>query len=87
MRTKLKFAMPLGLTVGLVGLLLTTAPSLNGSAATLFGWTRWPQEVSLVLITLGLLLALFGLALTLRGRLKTAKPNASRKADPTRRAL
>ncbi|WP_306002183.1 hypothetical protein [Brevundimonas sp. C43] len=87
MRTKLKFAMPLGLTVGLVGLLLTTAPSLNGSAATLFGWTRWPQEVSLVLVTLGLLLALFGLALTLRGRLKTAKPNASRKADPTRRAL
>lgn len=87
MRTKLKFAMPLGLTVGLIGLLLTTAPSLNGSAATLFGWTRWPQEVSLVLVTLGLLLALFGLALTLRGRLKTAKPNASRKADPTRRAL
>ncbi|MEJ8406451.1 hypothetical protein WKI27_13910 [Brevundimonas vesicularis] len=87
MRTKLKFAMPLGLTVGLVGLLLTTAPSLNGSAATLFGWTRWPQEVSLVLVTLGLVLALFGLALTLRGRLKTAKPNASRKADPTRRAL
>lgn len=86
MRTKLKFAMPLGLTVGLIGLLLTTAPSLNGSAATLFGWTRWPQEVSLVLVTLGLVLALFGLALTLGGRLKTAKPNASSKADPTRHA-
>ena len=87
MRTKLKFAMPLGLTVGLIGLLLTTAPSLNGSAATLFGWTRWPQEVSLVLVTLGLVLALFGLALTLRGRLKAAKRNAARKADPTRPAL
>ncbi len=87
MRTKLKFAMPLGLTVGLAGLLLTTAPSLSGSAATLFGWARWPQEFSLILVMLGLLLALFGLALTLRGRLKTAKPNASRKADPTRRAL
>lgn len=87
MRAKLKFAMPLGLTVGLIGLLLTTAPSLNGSAATLFGWTRWPQEVSLVLVTLGLVLALFGLALTLRGRLKAAKRNAARKADPTRPAL
>ncbi len=86
MRTKLKFAMPLGLTVGLIGLLLTTAPSLSGSAATLFGWTRWPQEVSLVLVTLGLVLALFGLALTLRGRLKTAKPDTSSEADPKRRA-
>lgn len=86
MRTKLKFAMPLGLTVGLIGLLLTTAPSLDGSAATLFGWTRWPQEVSLVLVTIGLVLALFGLALTLRGRLKTAKPDTSSKADPKRRA-
>lgn len=87
MRTKPKLAMPLGLTVGLIGLLFVTAPSASGSAATLFGWSRWPEEVSLVLVTLGLVLALFGLALTLRGRLKTAKPNASRKADPTRPAL
>lgn len=86
MRTKLKFTMPLGLTVGLIGLLLTTAPSLNGSTATLFGWARWPQELSFVVVTLGLVLALFGLALTLRGRLKTAKPSASRKADPMRPA-
>lgn len=86
MRTKLKLAMPLGLTIGLIGLLFVTAPSASGSAATLFGWSRWPEEVSLVLVTLGLVLALFGLALTLRGRLKTAKPNASRKADPKRRA-
>ena len=87
MRTKLKFAMPLGLTVGLIGLLLTTAPSLSGSAATLFGWARWPQEISLGLVTLGLVLALSGLVLTLRGRLKAAKRNAARKADPTRPAL
>lgn len=87
MRTKPKLAMPLGVTVGLIGLLFVTAPSASGSAATLFGWSRWPEEVSLVLVTLGLVLALFGLALTLRGRLKTAKPNASRKADPTRPAL
>ena len=86
MRTNPKFAMPLGLTMGLFGLLLTTAPSLIGSAATLFGWTRWPEELSLVVVTLGLVLALFGLALTLRGRLKAAKPNAPCKADPTRPA-
>ena len=86
MRTKPKLAMPLGLTVGLIGLLFTTAPSLNGSAATLFGWARWPEELSLVVVTFGLVLALVGLALALRGRLKAAKPNASRKADPTRRA-
>lgn len=83
MRTKLKFAMPLGLTVGLIGLLFVTAPSASGSAATLFGWSRWPAEVSLVVVTLGLVLALSGLALTLRGLLKAAKLNAPRKADPT----
>lgn len=87
MRTKPTLAMPLGLTVGLIGLLLVTAPSASGSAATLFGWSRWPEEVGLVVVTLGLGLALFGLVLTLRGRLKAAKPNAPRKADPTRRAL
>lgn len=86
MRTKLKLAMPSGLIVGLVGLLFTTAPSLNVSAATLFGWMRWPEEVSLVVVMVGLLLALFGLALTLRGLLKAAKPDASSKADPTRPA-
>jgi hypothetical protein len=86
MRTKPTLAMPLGLTVGLIGLLLVTAPSASGSAAPLFGWTRWPEEFSLVLVTLGLVLALFGLALTLRGLLAAAKPNAFRKADPTRRA-
>ena len=87
MRTKLKLAMPLGLTVGLIGLLFVTAPSASGSAATLFGWARWPEELSLVVVMLGLGLALFGLVLNLRGRLKAAKPNAARKADPTRPAL
>ena len=86
MRTNPKLAMPLGLTMGLFGLLLTTAPSLNGSAASLFGWARWPEELCHVLVTLGLVLALFGLALSLRGLLKAAKPNASSKADPTRHA-
>ncbi|ASE40144.1 hypothetical protein [Brevundimonas vesicularis] len=86
MRTKLKLAMPLGLTVGLFGLLLTTAPSLIGSAATLFGWARCPEELSLVVVALGLVLALFGLALTLRGLLKAAKADTSSEADPTRRA-
>lgn len=86
MRTKPKLAMPLGLTVGLIGLLFVTAPSASGSAATLFGWSRWPEELSLVVVTLGLVLALSGLALTLRGLLTAAKPNALRKADPARRA-
>lgn len=75
--------MPLGLTVGLIGLLFVTAPSASGSAATLFGWSRWPEKVSLVVVMLGLVLALSGLTLTLRGLLKAAKPNAPRKADPT----
>ena len=87
MRTKPKLAMPLGLTVGLIGLLFVIAPSASGSAATLFGWSRWPEELSLVVVTLGLVLALSGLVLTLRGRLKAAKRNAARKADPTRPAL
>ena len=87
MRTKPKLVMPSGLTVGLIGLLFVTAPSASGSAATLFGWSRWPEELSLVVVMLGLGLALFGLVLTLRSRLKAAKLNAPRKADPARRAL
>lgn len=65
--SKPKPTTPLGLNFSLLGLLFMTGPSvINGAGVNLFGWDRWSSKVSFSIVSVGVLLALVGLALTIR---------------------
>lgn len=55
-----------GLNLSLIGLFVMTVPSLNGTGVELFGWHRWPSRSSFLIVAVGVLLALIGLALTVK---------------------
>jgi hypothetical protein len=65
-KPKIRLSTPLSFNLGLAGLLLMTVPGLNGTCVSLFGWDRWPREVTMTLVGLGCCLAIIALILSFR---------------------
>lgn len=65
--SKPRLTTPWGLSFSLIGLFVMTGPSfINETGANLFGWDRMASKVSFLIVAVGVLFALIGLALTIK---------------------